>query len=49
MTEKLAAWLFLMSLVVLTVSTAHHRRWSLDARPILTPVHYVTALMEPSQ
>jgi hypothetical protein len=36
MTEKLTAWLFLMSLIVLTVSTASHRRWSLDARPVLT-------------
>lgn len=46
MTEKLTAWLFLMSLVVLTVSTAHHQRWSLDARPILIPIQYVTALID---
>jgi hypothetical protein len=43
MIEKLTAWLFLMSLVMLTVSTAHHRRWSLDARLILTPIQYALA------
>lgn len=45
MTEKHIAWMFLAALVVLAVSTSGHRRWSLDARPLLVPVQYVYALV----
>jgi|KBSMisStandDraft_5_1062788.scaffolds.fasta_scaffold01329_12 hypothetical protein len=42
LTEKLLAWLCLslLTLIVITFS-GHHRRWSLDARPILAPIQYV--------
>lgn len=45
MNEKHIAWLFLASLLALVVVTSGHRRWTLDARPLLVPVQYVYALV----
>jgi hypothetical protein len=41
MTEKLVAWACLSVLALTVVTFSSHRRWSLDARPILIPIQYV--------
>ena len=41
MTEKLLAWFCLSVLALVVVTTSSHRRWSLDARPVLVAVRYI--------